>query len=169
MSGQLPICCEFDDNLLLFRVTRCRGKTLAVGGFGVFVSTAGLWLVPRADDDDRESSVRNPMEDESEGYSNLDDSDQILKGKTGENPVECSKKTRDAPQHHLFIEEVLFLHEKGLIDIYKSIESDNNIRRIKSSFCFKLKVQRIATFVSGKMKTFYSVNIKYGVPKIPDS
>ena len=76
-DSSLPIQCVFQDERKLFLVTRCKGKGLCMGGFGV----------PLLMDD----------------VSSKDD--------------KSKEASSQPPQEYLFIEEAIFLHERGLAEV----------------------------------------------------
>jgi hypothetical protein len=127
---QLPICCQFDESLHVFRVTRSRGKTLAAGGFGVFISTDNIdngskqkiqlsndGKVENIDLVQTEDStvIDNVKDTESNDLEVLDDKDN---DESENGSLASSKIAMNHAQHYLYIEEVIFLHERGLIDVY---------------------------------------------------
>ena len=97
----------------MFRVIRSKGKALASGGFGVTIVTGSS---TGGDNEDRE-------DDDSEDSENDDTpvvrSAAIYNNKTIHNDVQNKNKTDTQPStksaEYLFMEEVLFLHEKGLL------------------------------------------------------
>lgn len=86
----LPISCQLDPNLGLFRITRAKGKTLSSGGFGVAISTDVASVVEKSPA--RETTVVG----------------KLLK----------------TTHQYLFVEEVLFLHERGLLECKDASSSE---------------------------------------------
>jgi hypothetical protein len=82
----IPICCEFVKEIGLFRVLRAKGKALASGGFGVAIAEPGS-----KDSAPEEIPPTKPTA-------------------TGTTNHHLSK-----PSDFLFIEEVIFLFERGLL------------------------------------------------------
>ena len=95
----------------MFRVIRYKGKALASGGFGVAIAT--------------KNKNDNGMEDNSDGKDDEDDDseeDDSEEDTEHETPKEHETNTEQQPPNdttksseYLFVEEVLFLHEKGLL------------------------------------------------------
>ena len=88
---ELPISCQLDPRLGLFRITRAKGKTLSSGGFGVAISTENV-----------ASCEENTP--------------------TGDRAV--IDKLLQTTHQYLFIEEVLFLHERGLLECKQASSSE---------------------------------------------
>jgi hypothetical protein len=86
----LPVQCIFEKDRRLFRVTRNRGKDLAMGGFGILVETA----------EDAKISEDPPV----------------------------------PPVEYLFIEEVLFLHERGFLEVLLSEEEEGLAKQPLDSY-----------------------------------
>ena len=112
----------------MFRVIRSKGKALASGGFGVTIAKG-----------DQNKNAVHENENDSE-----EESEDASSSKHDEDGRECSKKlngatkpsddnTADATKstEYLFIEEVLFLHEKGLLRALLPEAKDSN-RKINS-------------------------------------
>ncbi|CAB9506491.1 tRNA splicing endonuclease 54 homolog (Saccharomyces cerevisiae) [Seminavis robusta] len=92
-KDQLPICCHLDKNLKgMFRVTRAKSKAFQSGGFGVTVST----------------EVSTGQEDNGD---NDDDDDDDNNGDT-------TKSSNRESHEYLFLEEVLFLFEQGMLECH---------------------------------------------------
>ena len=91
----IPICCEFVKEIGLFRVLRSKGKALASGGFGVAIALPG---------------TKDSAEQEDDSSSN---------SSTAQEEVALTKPatttTVSKPSDFLFIEEVIFLFERGLL------------------------------------------------------
>jgi hypothetical protein len=124
----LPICCILDPEKGLFRVTRSKGKTLAAGGFGITISepvettTTPDTSVDKGDGDD----------DNGELASHLNSRNTIMEDVTTPAPTPTpatssttTSQTPNTSNNYLFIEEVLFLHERGMIECYRYIDDDN--------------------------------------------
>jgi hypothetical protein len=86
----IPICCEFVKEIGLFRILRAKGKALASGGFGVAIAEPGS-----KNDSAPEEVVLSPP---------------TKPAATGTTNHHLSK-----PSDFLFIEEVIFLFERGLL------------------------------------------------------
>lgn len=91
--------CVFCEDLKLFKITKNKGKSVSCSGYGVSHTTF-------VEDEIASTSV---AEEETEG--NVMD---------GEKKVVVRKKSETCD--YLFIEEALFLHERGLLEVY--IEED---------------------------------------------
>jgi hypothetical protein len=85
--------CEYDEMLGMFKVLKAKGKSISSGGYGVPHST------PRV--------VRINFDEAADVTAGIGG------GSTMKNPSE-NKVTHD----YLFIEETLFLHERGMLAVY---------------------------------------------------
>ncbi|EEC49167.1 predicted protein [Phaeodactylum tricornutum CCAP 1055/1] len=106
----LPVVCVLDSDLGLFRIIRCRGKTVPNGGFGV----AYTKMTSCKANKDVLRTGSNPI---SKAIAN----DQI--------DLAQSSNT-SATSDYLFIEEVLFLFERGLLEAYE-LENQDLDRSVK--------------------------------------
>eukprot|EP00934_Nitzschia_sp_Nitz4_P002856 Nitzschia sp. Nitz4//scaffold1_size375055//138497//139324//NITZ4_000255-RA/size375055-processed-gene-0.340-mRNA-1//1//CDS//3329540982//2846//frame0 len=75
-DGDIPISCELDETLAMFRITRCKSKAMTSGGFGITISSKQL-------------STKDTSE---------------------------TRNSEIASQEFLFVEEVLFLFQRGLLE-----------------------------------------------------
>jgi hypothetical protein len=89
-TEDIPICCEFVKEIGLFRVLRAKGKALASGGFGVAIAEPGS----KNDSPPEEVVLPPPTKAAATGTTN--------------HPL-------SKPSDFLFIEEVIFLFERGLL------------------------------------------------------
>jgi len=94
MPGGIPICI-FEADLALFRVLHAKGKSLSSGGYGI------AWSIDRGDKNKHMKGYDMEVEEEV-------DSDT---------KVELTPKSTGASSDFLFIEEALFLHERGLLQV----------------------------------------------------
>jgi hypothetical protein len=105
-NGERPIVCMLETSHDMFRVIRAKGKALTSGGFGVSIS---------------EKKIKQQKQEEAEG-----DDGKSYKCTEMESIAEASigeTKTCDPSQYKsssntsifLFVEEVLFLHERGFL------------------------------------------------------
>mmetsp|Transcript_5034 Transcript_5034/g.9656 ORF Transcript_5034/g.9656 Transcript_5034/m.9656 type:complete len:531 (-) Transcript_5034:1679-3271(-) len=111
----------------MFRVIRSKGKALASGGFGVTVVTDLSGNEQEQDDDDhdedeeevenssvqKDSTTTTAVAITKEENNKNDNDDDATKETKSVAPTVTTSTTRSA--EYLFIEEVLFLHEKGLL------------------------------------------------------
>jgi hypothetical protein len=93
--SERPVCCQLVPERGMFRVLRAKGKTIISGGFGVAIP---------------EENVKDNSKEESERPQNESASD--CGDKTSKETDGTTTKSCD----YLFIEEVVFLHERGLLD-----------------------------------------------------
>jgi hypothetical protein len=111
----------------MFRVIRSKGKALASGGFGVTIATGSSTGGDNEEqeDDDSEDSEHEDTPVVRSGALDADNN-HISNKRTINNDVQSKEKTDTQPSatsktkttksaEYLFIEEVLFLHEKGLL------------------------------------------------------
>jgi hypothetical protein len=114
----LPICCILDHEKRLFRVTRSKGKTLAAGGFGITISEPVETTVTATpvDDDGELDSQQN-------GENMEDAPTPTPTPATSANT--STSQTPNTSNSYLFFEEVLFLHERGMIECYRYDDDDD--------------------------------------------
>ena len=97
----------------MFRVIRSKGKALASGGFGVTIVTGS------STGGDNEVRDEDGSEDTENDDTSVVRSTAISNKKTIHDDVQNKNKTDTQPStksaEYLFMEEVLFLHEKGLL------------------------------------------------------
>jgi hypothetical protein len=101
-----PIVCVLDSSHNMFRVTQAKGKALASGGFGVTI---------------RKEANKEQRKEDILLESNVD---QVTSAH--EDPMEDLNNITALPAKscvYLFIEEVLFLHERGLL---QAMDEDEN-------------------------------------------
>ena len=108
MAGGLPIC-RYDAAKGMFRVVKHKGKTLSNGGFGVTMQAI--------------AAVDNTQGNETRiGLSC---------GKNGEELKTVAKP----PDTYLFIEEGVFLHEQGLIELWnESLQESSSLMDSKQLY-----------------------------------
>ncbi|KAG7374739.1 tRNA-splicing endonuclease [Nitzschia inconspicua] len=94
-----PIICVLDPSHNMFRVTRAKGKALASGGFGVTIR-----MEEEKDDNDEEEVTEEEVIEVENGMEQHTTQPSSLKSNAHANP-----------SIFLFIEEALFLHERGLL------------------------------------------------------
>jgi hypothetical protein len=94
-TEDIPICCEFVKEIGLFRVLRAKGKALASGGFGVAIALPG---------------TKYSAEQEEDSSSNSNTAQEEV---TPTKPATTTALSK--PSDFLFIEEVIFLFERGLL------------------------------------------------------
>eukprot|EP00980_Cylindrotheca_fusiformis_P006124 scaffold1319_cov126-Cylindrotheca_fusiformis.AAC.13 len=99
----LPIICQFDPKLGLFRITRAKGKTLSSGGYGFAITS-------KTNKNDEEAKKEADNEEEQTDV----DENPMIPSSEHERGTEVTRNTET--QHYLVIEEVLFLHERGLLE-----------------------------------------------------
>ncbi|KAG7349096.1 hypothetical protein IV203_011693 [Nitzschia inconspicua] len=99
-----PIICVLDPSRNMFRVTRAKGKALASGGFGVTI---------RIEEEEEEEEKDNDDEQE----ETEEEAIEVENGMEQHTTKPSSPKTNvhANPSIFLFIEEALFLHERGLL------------------------------------------------------
>jgi hypothetical protein len=93
--SERPVCCQLVPERGMFRVLRAKGKTVISGGFGVAIP---------------EENVKDNSKEESERPQNESASD------SGDKSSKETGGTTTKSCDYLFIEEVVFLHERGLLD-----------------------------------------------------
>jgi hypothetical protein len=122
----LPICCILDPEKGLFRVTRSKGKTLAAGGFGITISeplkTAATTTPVDKDGDDDNGELDSHHNSESKI---MEDARTLTPIPTPATSSTTTSQTPNTSNSYLFIEEVLFLHERGMIECYRYDDDDN--------------------------------------------
>jgi hypothetical protein len=94
-TEDIPICCELVKDIGMFRVLRAKGKALASGGFGVAITLPG---------------TKDPAEQEEDSSSNSNTAQEEVAPTKPATTTNLSK-----PSDFLFIEEVIFLFERGLL------------------------------------------------------
>jgi hypothetical protein len=109
---ELPIICQLDANLGLFRITRAKGKTLSSGGFGLAIT----WKENKNGEE-----LKEVIEAEVEVKATADPITSLAQE---EQETETARKTET--HHYLFVEEVLFLHERGFLEC-KDISSSESL------------------------------------------
>jgi hypothetical protein len=108
----LPIICQLDANLGLFRITRAKGKTLSSGGFGLAIT---------GKENKNDEELKEVIEAEEEAKATADPITSLTQE---EQEAETARKA--GTQHYLFVEEVLFLHERGFLEC-KDISSSESL------------------------------------------
>jgi hypothetical protein len=125
-NDELPIVCCLDSDRVMFRVVRATGKAMSSGGFGISISDYDnndrRNIDVREEDDDidedeapKEDSLdpnykSSSTTDEKDDNDDNDEEKESLNKSTGTNKSVFIKATE-----YLFIEEVLVLHERGLL------------------------------------------------------
>jgi hypothetical protein len=94
----LPVRCVFVPQLQLFQITQMRGKALSSGGFGVVLSSENA--------------------PDGGGETVEQDTGAATDKAGGTRNSAATAATRS--QEYLFIEEVIFLHERGLVEVFFS-------------------------------------------------
>lgn len=100
---QLPVYCQSDAKFPgMFRVKRAKGKSFSSGGFGVAISV-------------KKETVADPLDEKCKAEADKPGHSTV----NGDPTSTCSEPTDKPPpnttQQYLFLEEVLFLHEQGLL------------------------------------------------------
>jgi hypothetical protein len=113
----LPVCCILDLPRRLFRVTRSRGKTLASGGFGITI-TEPVVVIPLVKTTATSAAAAKTVSDDDDDDEDLDPSDST--------PTIKNTKNTSTSASYLFIEEVLYLHERGMIECYRYTDDEND-------------------------------------------
>jgi hypothetical protein len=106
---QLPVCCQLDSSFPgLMRVKRGKGKAFSSGGFGIAVSMKKSGDAIGKDDLDGDEEISEEKENPN---------DAIVDDKSAETNEEKEPKSSPITTHqYLFLEEVLFLFEQGLLE-----------------------------------------------------
>lgn len=100
---ELPVVCHLDTTLGLFRITRAKGKTLSSGGFGLAIPSK-----TNKNCDARKQAI------EANGLNaGVDCNPSAPSAEQGQ---ERMNTKRTGTEHYLFVEEVLFLHERGFLE-----------------------------------------------------
>jgi hypothetical protein len=123
-NDELPIVCCLDSDRVMFRVVRATGKAMSSGGFGISISDYD-------NNDRRNSDVRGEDEDIDEDDTPKEDSlePNFKTSSTDENDADENDEEKESlnkstgttknvfikATEYLFIEEVLVLHERGLL------------------------------------------------------
>jgi len=102
---QLPVSVRLNPELSMFMVTRYRGK-LQNGGFGVPVS---LPIDKEGDDETDTDAVKDQAVAKS--------SEDAEESSAVESNAEDTAKPTTITKEHLFVEDVVFLHERGLVEV----------------------------------------------------
>jgi hypothetical protein len=124
----LPVRCVLDTQQRLFLVTRSKGKTLASGGFGIAVANTT--------NTNTAASTAQPLPAKSAVVTVPVDAKSLLLEHIGANThattITTATKTNDTTtattttttttQLYLFIEEVIYLHERGMLECYEPRE-----------------------------------------------
>jgi hypothetical protein len=143
-SPLLPNKVTFDPIRKLFRLRKSRGKTLAAGGFGVSVRIS-LEEQQADEEEDREEQVEQSQQQQTthlntKNLSRRDDIDKAIHMENGHHngvtptclngtnrPLDEDDENteiRIIRKEFLFVEEVIFLYERGLMDVH----DENNVR-----------------------------------------
>jgi hypothetical protein len=109
MKGGIPVCV-FDKQLQMFRIIYTKGK--AVSSFGVSWTTSIQVQVQDPVTMAEDTAMKDAPTDIS---SNINSNNNNSNNSNNNN---IKKKTLTA--EYLFIEEVLFLHERGLLQVYQN-------------------------------------------------
>lgn len=121
----LPASAVSDPERKLFRLVRSSGGTLSKGGFGIHVPISSVTMI------EEEKAPQKKM-DKLEGSRNTStDQSEASREKDIETNVSNDQSTRIS--WHLFLEEVIYLHERGLLEAY-----DTNEQRLDSYHLYKL-------------------------------
>jgi len=91
MKGGIPVC-SFDDELGMFRILQTKGKAISSFGVSWTITTPKEHVNDNADDDDNGNATSN------------DNDNASL-----HNPATTAE--------YLFMEDALFLHERGLLKV----------------------------------------------------
>jgi hypothetical protein len=113
----------------MFRVLRAKGKTLSSGGFGVAIAAENSVEAPKEGEEQDERA----SEHTSSGATTADDDDDDEEGGESVKPPSSSKK--HTTFEYLFIEEVIFLHERGLLEC---LPMENSSVALDSSQLYQL-------------------------------
>lgn len=102
-ESDIPISCYLDEGKGMFRITRSKGKALSSGGFGISIPST------------RESEEQDSSADDQKNASNDKLQESTEDSIPGTSDTDPSLAVHDA-EEYLFIEEVLFLRQRGLLE-----------------------------------------------------
>mmetsp|Transcript_10883 Transcript_10883/g.16801 ORF Transcript_10883/g.16801 Transcript_10883/m.16801 type:complete len:316 (-) Transcript_10883:340-1287(-) len=125
MPGGIPIC-QYDSKLGMFRVLHSKGKSVVSGGYGVSISEKEEHFMRQqhsSEYDQKGTQLPEKEEEMKNGSTHADNKDNP----NGITPAAASSE-------FLFMEEALFLHERGLIEVYM----EGNHGKLDSSQLFEL-------------------------------
>jgi hypothetical protein len=116
---EVPICCEFVKHLGLFRVLRAKGKALASGGFGVTIANASASAMPGVAEDSVEQEEDSSPSSNTSNMAPEKEKEEVAvptKQKPATTTTTTTTIAPSKPSDFLFIEEVVFLFERGLLE-----------------------------------------------------
>lgn len=124
-ESQPPVSCRLIPERGMFRVIKAKGKTLSSGGFGVAISEEIEIGGFKGDKQNNGKELKN----------NATSSISLTEEKTSESqPTMSTKESFD----HLFIEEVLFLHERGLLQCFPPTDHPSKETPLESSQLYQM-------------------------------
>ena len=120
--------CIYDPQLCMFKVTKSKGKSICSGGYGVPYTTPTSTSLSHPSTHTSESNDIGASTSSSAADLPIEDGDGGDKNKAAAEPEpepEGSKQNTKTTEYHststydyLFIEEALYLHERGMIDVF---------------------------------------------------
>ena len=121
-----PVECVFCCCERRFRVTRSRGKTLDSGGFGTTATFQAF-----GDSKVRDANKNGDGSENAINFSSDDDGggdEQDAESEVAKSPLDDNEETamnkNPSPARYLFLEEVIYLHERGMLHAYLSLEEE---------------------------------------------
>lgn len=146
-----PIHCCFESEKCLFRVIQSRGKTLSSGGFGVLLDdTTGVGGDDAGGCSSSDSSGENyPSPQRVTSFCSSKESrdrcQELPVGNNHDTPrapsetaaasskINTNRNMAKGPTEYLFVEEVLFLYERGLLAVWDDNGNNNNNKKDTTS------------------------------------
>ena len=139
MGGGAPTC-SFVPDKGMFLLKNPKGKSLNTYGSHLpqeRQSSASAPAHPKCEEQAEASEVGNGHAEPPSAVENKDIDADVISGEVGRGES-ISKPNKSPPQQtqlYLFIEEVLFLHERGLVEVYKDAEEKD---RLESKHLFAM-------------------------------
>ena len=130
--SQLPVCCQQDAQLPgMFRVKRAKGKVFSSGGFGVAITLPRKSAAESNGEGNNDTQGKTEVEkgSQSKQDQSTESSSSDKNSKTvGSEPAQVGGENLSLNETHeyLFLEEVVFLFEKGLLECEKGFVEEQD-------------------------------------------
>lgn len=114
----LPINAILEPERMLFRLRKASSGTLNKGAFGVFLPTVNH--SSKSQEDDENETIGNASEAEPGTLGPHEEESSVQDEESNGNTTNGKKHT--CVSWYLFLEEVIYLHERGLLEAYNAMD-----------------------------------------------
>lgn len=134
-ASERPISCILDQNLKMFRVTKAKGKALMSGGLGVTIREEEAEAINENESNATieeetqvmtSSSIDIAPDEASSQPESTNTKEQTINAVVADPANSAPTSTPVKTSTYLFIEEVLFLHERGLLQATMIDDKDSS-------------------------------------------